>query len=308
MAQNRLRLIYFSLEHSEIKSIDLNLKKVLLLSVCAFLAVLLVALGFITLFTNIYHNYRIASLQKENLILNAQIRRIQSRMAQVQEQLKELEQRDDNLRVLAELPKLDEDFRSVGVGGSVKNHDYILGGFSSQSLKKTYSILEDLDKLEREILLELESYEEIERALKTQRERIRHTPSIRPVKRGWLTSKFGWRRDPYLDEVRHHDGIDIAAEEGTPVYAPADGVVKIASKFSQRGKGYGLYVIIDHGFGIETIFAHLSKISVREGQKVKRWDKIGEVGNTGRAMGYHLHYEVRVNGKPMDPFAFIFDW
>ncbi|MCJ8275844.1 MAG: M23 family metallopeptidase [Bdellovibrionales bacterium] len=128
------------------------------------------------------------------------------------------------------------------------------------------------------------------------------TPSIRPVN-GWVTSNFGMRRSPFSNTKRMHHGLDIAASFGTPVVAPADGIVSYVG----YDGGYGKLVSIDHGYGVVTRYGHNARIFVKVGQRVKRGDKVASVGNTGRSTGPHLHYEVRVNGIPVDPKKYILD-
>ena len=128
------------------------------------------------------------------------------------------------------------------------------------------------------------------------------TPSIKPV-HGWFTSKFGYRLSPFTGRPIMHQGLDMAAPPGTPIIAPADGVVS----FAGYDQGYGKLVSIDHGYGVSTRFGHTSQIYVQVGQKVSKWDVIAAVGNTGRSTGPHLHYEVRINGTPVDPINFILD-
>lgn len=126
------------------------------------------------------------------------------------------------------------------------------------------------------------------------------TPSIKPS-RGWYTSRFGYRVDPYSNRPEMHAGLDMAAPPGTPVYAPADGVV---SYVGYEG-GYGKLVSIDHGYGVVTRYGHNSRVFVEQGQKVNRWDVISAVGSTGRSTGAHLHYEVRIHGIAVDPLNYI---
>jgi murein DD-endopeptidase MepM/ murein hydrolase activator NlpD len=126
------------------------------------------------------------------------------------------------------------------------------------------------------------------------------TPSIKPV-HGWYTSRFGYRSDPYTNRPHMHAGLDMAAPPGTPVYAPADGVVSYVG----YENGYGKLVSIDHGYGVVTRFGHNSRVFVEQGQKVHRWDVISAVGNTGRSTGPHLHYEVRIHGIAVDPINYI---
>ncbi len=126
------------------------------------------------------------------------------------------------------------------------------------------------------------------------------TPSLLPIN-GWVSSNFGYRRHPYDGSYRLHAGVDLVAENGTPVRAPADGNVI----FSGNRSGYGKVVVIDHGYGIRTLFAHTSKLFVNPGTRVKRGEKIAEVGSTGKSTGPHLHYEIRKNGLPVNPAAFF---
>ncbi|MEW5847864.1 MAG: M23 family metallopeptidase [Myxococcota bacterium] len=129
---------------------------------------------------------------------------------------------------------------------------------------------------------------------------LRSTPSMFPAQ-GWVTSEFGVRDDPYTAERTMHSGMDLAGREGSPVLAPADGVVTFAGT---KG-GYGNLIILEHGHGYTTTYGHLSKILVKVGERVKRGHHIGAVGNTGRSTGPHLHYEVRINGIPVNPRLFV---
>jgi murein DD-endopeptidase MepM/ murein hydrolase activator NlpD len=129
---------------------------------------------------------------------------------------------------------------------------------------------------------------------------INATPSLLPIN-GWLSSTFGYRRNPYDGSYRLHSGVDIAAEPGTPVRAPADGSVI----FSGYREGYGKVIVMDHGYGIRTLFAHNSALFVGQGSKVKRGETISQVGNTGHSTGPHLHYEIRKNGVPVNPSTFL---
>lgn len=128
------------------------------------------------------------------------------------------------------------------------------------------------------------------------------TPSSKPV-RGWYTSRFGYRLSPITNKPQMHEGLDIAAAPGSPIYSPADGVVG----FAGYDPGYGKLIIIDHGYGVETRYGHNSQLNVRPGQSIKHGDLIAKVGNTGKSTGPHLHYEVRVNGEPVDPLNYILD-
>ena len=148
----------------------------------------------------------------------------------------------------------------------------------------------------------LASYEKIYERVKSDINRIRHIPSIRPVEGGYLNSSFGYRQDPIDNVRRFHQGQDFAVPTGTPIFAPADGLVKRAYYIG----GFGNHIKLEHASGYTTTFSHLSKIFVRHGQKIKRGDVIGETGNTGRSTAPHLHYEVHYHGTPKDPLDYFF--
>lgn len=131
---------------------------------------------------------------------------------------------------------------------------------------------------------------------------LRSTPTIMPA-RGWITSYYGPRKSPYSGRLRMHEGLDVGARTGTPIVAPADGIVT----FSGKKMGFGNLVHIDHGYGIETIYAHAHSLKATKGAEVKRGEKIATIGSTGFSTGPHLHYEVRINGTPVDPLFYILD-
>jgi murein DD-endopeptidase MepM/ murein hydrolase activator NlpD len=149
--------------------------------------------------------------------------------------------------------------------------------------------------------LQLESYREVISILENEREVRMSTPSIRPLRSGFLSSRYGRRMDPFRGEIVHHPGIDYRARTGTPVMATADGAVRMAG----RNGGYGLMIELNHGNGFKTRYAHLSKILVERGRKVKRGEVIGLVGNTGHSTGSHLHYEVLHRGVHRDPLQYV---
>lgn len=157
-----------------------------------------------------------------------------------------------------------------------------------------------IDRAVKDTELREQGVLELYETLSERQNLLNATPSIRPA-RGWYTSKFGYRIDPFTSKPVMHAGIDIAAPPGTPVYAPADGVVSYVGYES----GYGKLVSIDHGYGVTTRFAHNSQTFVDVGQKLSRFDVISAIGTTGRSSGPHLHYEIRVHGVPVDPMNYI---
>jgi murein DD-endopeptidase MepM/ murein hydrolase activator NlpD len=168
-------------------------------------------------------------------------------------------------------------------------------------MRRSHEIRVDLNALIRRADLLASSFKEASESLAVHSARLSATPSIMPTQ-GWLSSAFSsMRSHPILHIARPHEGIDVTAPAGSPIEAPAGGTIRDAGWES----GYGNTVVIDHGFGIVTKFAHASKILVRVGQRVSRGQRIALVGNTGLATAPHLHYEVHVNGRPVDPLRYV---
>lgn len=215
-----------------------------------------------------------------------------------------MEQHDIQLRMYKNMDILPEDARQLGVGGpAVETSEMtLLREMDSPHYQEVAEIERSIDWLLRRALYQQESFTEIGKKLTIEDYMLDHTPSITPAE-GYLTSGFGYRIDPFLHCIKMHTGVDIANEPGTPIMASADGVVSFTGYLS----GYGLTIKIDHGNEIETLYGHLSGFYVQEGQSVLRGDVIGTMGNTGRSTGPHLHYEVRVAGRPINPRGYFLD-
>jgi murein DD-endopeptidase MepM/ murein hydrolase activator NlpD len=227
---------------------------------------------------------------------------IQSRLKVLDQQILDIEEKDKAVRSYAGMPVVDRDIRKLGVGGVSLKGSRILNNLAPAVSKEISALHLDIEKLSRQVNFELASYETIYEKVKGDIDRIRHIPSIRPVSGGFLNSSFGYRQDPIDDVRRFHQGQDITVPSGTPIFAPADGVVKRAYYIG----GFGNHVKLGHSSGYTTTFAHLSKIFVRHGQKINRGDIIGETGNTGRSTAPHLHYEVHFRGNPKNPIDYFF--
>lgn len=227
---------------------------------------------------------------------------IQSRLKVLDQQILDIEEKDKAVRSYAGMPVVDRDIRKLGVGGVSLKDSRILNNLAPAVSKEISALHLDIEKLSRQVNFELASYETIYEKVKGDIDRIRHIPSIRPVSGGFLNSSFGYRQDPIDDIRRFHQGQDITVPSGTPIFAPADGVVKRAYYIG----GFGNHVKLGHSSGYTTTFAHLSKIFVRHGQKINRGDIIGETGNTGRSTAPHLHYEVHFRGTPKNPIDYFF--
>ena len=195
------------------------------------------------------------------------------------------------------LAKQDEVFKEE------KPLDEVTGEVASETANKDYaSLVIRIDKAVGETQLKEQSVIDLWESLSERQSLLNATPNMKPAK-GWITSRFGYRTSPFSGKTALHAGLDIAAAPGSPVYAPADGVIIFAS----YDEGYGKLVSIDHGYGVTTRFGHMSQIYVQTGQRVNKWDVVGAVGNTGRSTGPHLHYEVRINGTAVDPINYILD-
>jgi murein DD-endopeptidase MepM/ murein hydrolase activator NlpD len=240
------------------------------------------------------------SLVNENRILQNQLLYLTQRLDGIQKQLRFLGDKGNELRLLADLPKLDEDLQKAGTGGTDERVDFT----SSQNVN---SLLNNLrataNQAERELHLQTTSYETIGTAYEQNKVRFAHLPAIKPMDGFYNPHSFGMRLHPILNFVRKHEGIDIINEVGTPVYASAEGTID----FVGRKGDYGLTLDIDHGYSMKTLYGHLSKTLVHEGQKVKRGELIARSGNTGLSDGPHLHYEVHVNGAVQNPTYYFFD-
>ena len=227
---------------------------------------------------------------------------IQSRLKELDQQILDIEEIDKAVRTYAGMPEVDKDIRKLGIGGVTLKKPNVLDNLAPAVSKEISQLHLDIEKLSRQVNFELVSYEKIYDRVKGDIDRIRHIPSIRPVSGGFLNSSFGYRQDPIDDIRRFHQGQDITVPTGTPIFAPADGVVKRAYYIG----GFGNHIKLKHSSGYSTTYAHLSKIFVRHGQKIKRGDIIGETGNTGRSTAPHLHYEVHYRGTPKNPLDYFF--
>ncbi len=305
--EERFRLIYLSKDGTGIKQVSLSRNK---FGICLVLLTVLVSgiiASMLGLFTHLYQNYQIMNLKNNKEYLEKELLAQKERISSLSVVLGEIATVGDELRTVASLPLIDSDTRQVGVGGPS-----YLGGvdlnYNPNDVGNTAVENDlDLDQIERGIQLEKSSQSEIAVRLKAHEDWLDHFPSIVPVLGAWVLSKFGWRIDPFTSKNANHEGVDYAAPLGTTVLATAGGVVKVAQEKYTPYKSYGKYIIIDHGNGYETLYGHLSEIDVRQGQNVKRWDPIGKVGMTGRAEGYHLHYEVRESGDKVNPDYYVLD-
>jgi len=297
------KLFYYSHETGTFKEIPGYRFKGLSL----FFGSLVVALCTILIVNHFYYNFldlgyrRAAFLETENKILRERVKSFEGQLQQIEHTLDEIVERDSELRLFVDLPTIDEDTRKAGVGGASRDYG-IAAGRSRELLNRTHRWIE---RLERELSIQHASFAEIEEKYEFNDEFFRHLPAIKPAEGRYNPNSFGRRRHPVLGHMHVHEGLDIACDTGTPVYATADGVVEQAGR--SRG-GYGRMIVINHGYGYKTLYAHLSsEIKVRRGQRVERGDVIALSGRSGLVTGPHLHYEVILNGVKQNPIDYFFD-
>ena len=228
---------------------------------------------------------------------------LNKKLSQLETVVSNVEDRDNNLyRVYFEASTIPEEQRRAGFGGVNRYSD--LEGYENSDL--IINTTKRLDILTKQTVVQSRSLDEIEKLAENKEALIEAIPTIQPIKNKDLTrmaSGFGYRIDPFTKKRRFHYGMDFTAKRGTPIYATGNGVVKRADN---RSAGYGNHLRIDHGFGYVSLYAHLSKFNVRRGQKVKRGDIIGYVGNSGRSVGPHLHYEIFKDNKKINPLNFYY--
>ncbi len=242
----------------------------------------------------------LSQLKHENVEQKRELVSLIDRINAMTDRLNSLQALDQKLKVMVDLEEDDFEEQMLGVGGSDSDFlevDYPDSVDPKALIEKVYVSIE---KMERKIDIGIRDKDTLHRYFSEQQEQLAaSTPSEWPV-RGWLTSRFGYRVSPFTGRKEFHRGLDIAARINTPVTAPADGTVSSIRRDRYSGRVVG----INHGYGLDTVYAHLQKVLVSEGQKVKRGEVIALVGNTGRSTGPHLHYEVRVNGIPVNPLRF----
>ncbi len=244
------------------------------------------------------------ALRREVAQYKRQLRVLGDRVERAEVVLSDLEERDDVLyRTIFESEPVSEATRRSGIGG-VERYEEFDKMENGALLKQTPMKVDDLTN---RLYVESKSLDEIYEMARTKNERLASMPAIMPVAKTQckVVSGFGMRFHPILRYRRLHSGIDLTARPGTPIYATGDGVVRVAGRNPQGMAGYGVVTLIDHGFGIQTLYAHMQNTKVRVGQKVKRGEQIGTVGSSGMSSGSHLHYEVIINGKKVDPVYYF---
>lgn len=302
---DKIRLIFFSTGETEFRQFEFSLQRVVLY---LFVAVFLVAGVFLTsvsISNKLYQKNTEGSLTKTNGYLKRKIKSLQGNIENLNHKLVVLEEDTEDLEVLAGLASTSVDTARHPNSNLLSNKNVVMASMPVDYEYNADTMSEYLTELEARVHRASAVQTVIEDQFLQSQKKIKYIPSIKPVLGARITDKFGIRKDPFVERVKHHNGIDLSARYGTKIYAAADGVVEFTRQRYRLNKGYGRVVIINHGFGYKTLYGHLSKINVRVGQHIKRWEAIGLSGDTGRATGPHLHYEVWRSGHPQNPEEYI---
>ena len=257
-----------------------------------FAAIMLIA------FFNFFDSPKEKILIREIDNMTLQYELMNEKLSQVSAVLDNMQDRDDNIyRVIFEADPIPSSIRKAGIGG-VNRYEKLEGYNNSELIIST---AQKLDQISKQLYIQSKSFDEVIEMATKKSDMLASIPAIQPVtnkelKR--LSSGYGRRIDPYYKKLKFHYGVDFSAPQGTPIYATGNGTVKMTKK-SRRG--FGNHIVIDHSYGYESLYAHMQKYTVRRGQKVKRGDLIGYVGNSGKSTAPHLHYEVHKDGRKVNP-------
>ncbi|HOW41825.1 MAG TPA: M23 family metallopeptidase [Bacteroidales bacterium] len=294
----------FNPESLSFDKVRLGIRDILLRFMAFFIGSVIIALIYWLVFAVFFDSPKEKALEREIEQLTLQYEMINREMSNVEKVLDDLQKTDDNLyRTIFEAEPIPVTLREGGVGG-VNRYKNLEGYSNSDLVIETTS---RLDKIRKRIYLQSKSFDELIQLAKRKEDMLKSVPAILPIANDDLTrtaSGYGLRVHPIYKIIKFHSGMDFTAPAGTDVYATGDGVIASVQS-SQRGLGKN--IIIDHGFGYMSIYAHLSNFNVRPGQKVRRGDVIGYVGNTGTSVANHLHYEIKLNGRNVDPVNYYFE-
>jgi len=242
-------------------------------------------------------------LRRELEKMKLQYNLVNGRVENMNKVIEDLEHRDDNIyRVIFEAEPIPSDIRKAGFGGVDRYAD--LEGFDNSQLM--LKLTQKVDRLAKEIYIQSKSFDEVIKMVEGKKQLLASIPAIMPISNKDLShtpSGFGWRMHPIYKISKMHTGMDFTASLGTIIYATGDGIVEVADSESA---GYGSHVVINHSYGYETLYGHMSKILVKKGQHVQRGEKIGLVGSTGTSTDPHCHYEVIKNGQKINPVNYYF--
>ncbi len=269
-----------------------------------FIALVAFAAGSRLMFDKSFDSPRIKYFTEKNQIIKKSYNQLNDSIKMDETLLANIQLRDDELyRSVFDMKPIPSSVREAGFGGS-ENYE---GMLFSQNDRIVSSTARKLEKLSMKARIQSMSLDDLYVKAREQKRFVSHKPFIQPLSPGdrfWLTSTFGYRSDPFTGARKMHAGLDMAGNIGLKVYATGDGLVTTAE---YNSSGYGKEIVIDHGYGYTSRYGHLSKILVKRGEKIKRGQLIGRLGDTGRSTGPHLHYEVRYQDKALNPLFYFFE-
>jgi len=294
----------FNTQSFKVEKVKLSLKDKLKRLLYITAAGLVFAAGILLIAYNFFSSPKEKMLEREILQYEIQYQILNDRLVLIEDVLAELQERDDNIyRVIFEAEPISSSIRKAGYGGS-NRYEQLEGFNNSEVIINTAS---KLDVISSQLYVQSKSFEDVFDLAKNKEKMLACIPAVQPVKildLRRISSYYGYRLDPIYKVRKFHGGVDFSAPTGTEVYAPGDGVVE---KIIKSRRGYGNTILIDHGYSYKTKYSHLSKFLVKKGEKVKRGQVIGQVGNTGKSTAPHLHYEVHKNGKAINPIYYFYN-
>lgn len=289
-----------TLSYKKIKSKISDIFKKISLAVVS--AIVFMVLGYVVL-TQFFDSPKEKELKRELEFVKLNEQLHDKKIEELQRVLEDIQVRDNNIyRLYFEVTPISEEQRKAGFGGV--NRYKSLEGFNNSEM--IIDVTRNMDILSKQLYVQSKSLDEIVKLAENKEKLLAAIPAIQPVRNQDLTrmaSGYGWRTDPFTKTSKKHMGMDFTAPKGTPVYASGDGVVDRAD---EAAAGYGKHIVINHGFGYQSLYAHLSNYNVKPRQRVKRGDLIGFVGSTGRSEGPHLHYEIIKGGEKINPINFYY--
>ena len=302
MGKSKYRFNTESLSYDKVRP---SLKKRLLILASYVSILLVIAILLNVFYASVFDTPREKALKRENNLLNRQYEVLSQKIGQLETILEDIEKRDDNIyRTIFNADPIPHSVRDAGTGG-VNRYEYLEGYDNSEKIIET---AKRLDKLSKAVYVQSKSYDDVIEMAKNRELQLSSLPAIQPIANKDLTrtaSGWGYRIHPIYKIRKFHHGMDFTAPTGTDVYATADGTVE---KVERSRRGYGNRVVIDHGFGYQTMYAHLDGFNnLWEGKEVKRGDVIAYVGSTGLSTAPHLHYEVHLNRKKINPINYYFE-
>jgi murein DD-endopeptidase MepM/ murein hydrolase activator NlpD len=301
MSKIKYRFNPKNLSYERVKT---NWKQILLASLSYLATGTVFAVTTVVIYNNFFDSPGEKAYKRENELLTLQYDLLQKKMGQIEKVVADMEDRDNNIyRVIFEAEPISKDIRNAGFGG-VDRYKKLEGYDNSDLIIET---TKRLDQLTKRLYIQSKSFDDVVKMAKNKQELINSIPAIMPINNKFLRhapSGFGWRTHPIYKSSEFHPGMDFASPEGTPIYATGDGMVERADNTAQ---GYGNHVVINHGYGYQTLYGHMSRIATTVGKHVKRGELIGYVGSTGLSTAPHVHYEVIKNNEKVNPVNFYYN-